>query len=173
VKYDASNATCRVYTFKEGVLAAVGHDLVLAVDRFTLELEPEGVRATFDLASIRTICARKNRADAPGVLSADDCRQIEENTRTQVLEVSRFPTATFTSTKLDRDDPEEWEVAGQLALHGVTRAVRAQVRQVAGRRVARLALNQPDWGIKPFSALLGTLRVKPGIEVEVSIPDAG
>jgi polyisoprenoid-binding protein YceI len=166
-----TGATCRIYTYKEGVLAAVGHDLLLAIERFELTVEPGAIRGTFDLSSIRTVCARKNRADAPGVLSPDECRQIEENTRQQVFDVRRFPAAVFASTSIDRDDPDEWEVAGQLQLHGVTRAIRVPVRRIGGRRVAKVALHQPDYGIKPFTALLGTLRVKPGIEVEISIPE--
>ncbi len=162
-------ASCRILTWKEGMLAAVGHDLRLEVDRFELSVDSEAIRATFDLASIRCVCARRSGVDAPGVLSAEDTRQIEENTRNLVLEVKRFPTAVFASTSVDREDPEEWEIAGQLQIHGVTRSVRAIAKAVGGRRMAKVVIHQPDFGIKPFSALLGTLRVKPSIEVEISV----
>ena len=36
--------------------------------------------------------------------------------------------------------------------------------------VAEVSLHQPDFGIKPYSAMLGTLRVKPDVTVVVSLP---
>lgn len=45
------------------------------------------------------------------------------------FDTARFPTATFVSTGIvvDRDDPSEAEVTGDLTLHGVTRPVTLQV----------------------------------------------
>jgi hypothetical protein len=36
--------------------------------------------------------------------------------------------------------------------------------------VARVRLHQPDLGIKPYSAMLGTLKIQPGVAVEISVP---
>jgi hypothetical protein len=36
--------------------------------------------------------------------------------------------------------------------------------------VVELKLHQPDFGIKPFSAALGALRVKPDVMIRVSVP---
>jgi hypothetical protein len=44
-------------------------------------------------------------------------------------------------------------------------------RSPAGDRVvARLTLNQPDYRIKAFRAMMGALRVKPEVLLEVSVP---
>jgi hypothetical protein len=36
--------------------------------------------------------------------------------------------------------------------------------------VAEIKLHQPDFGIKPFTAALGALKVKPDVVVRVSVP---
>jgi len=159
------------YSFKEGMLSAVGHDLKLAFDRFSLTVTPGRIDAEIELGSVRTVCARRARADAPGVLSENDARQIEENTRGPVLEVTRFATAQFRCSGIDRDDPDEWEVAGQLSLHGVHRPVRGTARREGAWRVARFSLSQSDYGIRPFAALLGTLRVQARVDVEIRVPE--
>src|SRR5262249_30343258 len=39
------------------------------------------------------------------------------------LDVEHFPTITFKSRKVERDGDEEWNVTGDLTIHGVTRPV--------------------------------------------------
>ena len=51
-RYDASNAKVQVFTFKDGLLSAMAHDLKLEVTRF--ELDSEGV-STFDAGSLRVV----------------------------------------------------------------------------------------------------------------------
>jgi polyisoprenoid-binding protein YceI len=119
-----------------------------------------------DAASLRVVCARQGERDAPEVLSARDHAKIEKNIREDVLASGRFPEVLFRSTAAaPRGDG--WEVTGDLSLHGVTRRVAAQVRRVEGWWVAEVTLRQPDYGIKPYSAMLGALKVQPDVKVVV------
>ncbi|MBW1758625.1 MAG: YceI family protein, partial [Deltaproteobacteria bacterium] len=59
---------------------------------------------------------------------------------------------------------------GTLQLYGKSRSIQTSVRATGGRWVAELKLHQPDFGIKPFSAALGALKVKPDVLVRVSVP---
>jgi polyisoprenoid-binding protein YceI len=43
------------------------------------------------------------------------------------LDVDKFPTITFTSTKVEADGPGKWKVTGDLTLHGVTKPVVLEV----------------------------------------------
>ena len=38
--FDQQSATCQVFTYKEGLLSAVGHDLKINVGRFTVDVDP-------------------------------------------------------------------------------------------------------------------------------------
>ena len=61
-------------------------------------------------------------------------------------------------------------IKGSLTLTGKTRPLVIEAARRDGRWVAEVSLHQPDFGIKPYSAMLGTLRVKPDVTVVVSLP---
>jgi polyisoprenoid-binding protein YceI len=160
---DASTAECLVYSYREGLLAAVGHDLCLTVSRFTVDIGPDGdaISGEFDAASLRV----------SGV-SADDARKIEKNAADDVLAARRFPTVTFRSTKVARDGAERARVEGTLTLHGATRPLAFDVATDGGNWRAELVLDVRDYGIKPYSAMFGTLRVKAEVRVVIRVPRA-
>ncbi len=169
--YDASSASCHVYTFKDGLLSKVAHDLKLKVASFTLDVadDKSNLEATFQLSSLVVECARKDGRDARGGLSDSDKRKIEKNMAADVLHTKRHAEARFVGTEITPDG-EGFRVTGDLTLHGKTRLLSAHVERQGDRFVTELALSQPDFGIKPFSAMMGTLKVKPEIRVELSVP---
>jgi hypothetical protein len=36
--------------------------------------------------------------------------------------------------------------------------------------VGEVTLHQPDYGIKPYSAMLGTLKIRPDVKVRIRLP---
>jgi polyisoprenoid-binding protein YceI len=159
-RFDAANADCTVYTFREGLLAAVGHDLTLAVTSFTIELaDDDAIHARFDAASLRVT----------GAVSDGDRRTIERHAADDVLAARRFPEIRFRSTRVVRQG-ERAQIEGELTLHGATRALRCEAHDDGARWTAEVTLDQRDYGIKPFTAMLGTLRVRADVRVRVSLP---
>ena len=158
-------------TFKEGLLSAVAHDLRLRVGRFGIAFdEATGVvDAGFDPASLSVVCARRDAADAPELLSDSDKRKIDAHVRDDVLHVRRHRQLTFVGKRVG-GDAQTMQVEGQLLMHGQQRPLRVNVEQRDGKWICEVELHQPDWGIKPFSAMLGTLRVKPTIRVQIEVP---
>jgi polyisoprenoid-binding protein YceI len=159
-RYDAATASCIVYTYREGLLAAVGHDLALTVTRFSIELdEGDAIRARFDASSLR----------APASVSAGDRRTIERHAADDVLAARRWPEIAFRSTAVTRGQGGA-HIAGELTLHGTTRPLALDARDDGAHWTVEARLDQRDFGIKPFSAMLGTLRVRPDVLVRVSLP---
>jgi len=171
-KYDASAAHCHVFTFKDGLLSKVAHDLKLEVTRFSVDVAEDHskLEASIDLASLKVVCARKDGRDDPGSLSESDQRKIEKNMAGDVLHTKRHPDARFVATTIIPEGDNAFRVTGDLSLHGQTRPVSARAERRGDRFVAELSLNQRDFGIKPFSAMMGTLKVKPEVRVELSVP---
>lgn len=169
--FDATTATCHVFTFKEGVLSAVAHDLRLRVERFAIELDEAAgsVRARFSADSLRVDCAMKAGHEDHGALSDRNKREIEGNLVSDVLHARRHPEIAFRSTTIEGEGDER-RITGTLALHGTERPLTVTARRQAGRWVAEVELRQPDFGIKPYSAMLGALKVQPGVRVRVSVP---
>jgi hypothetical protein len=169
ITWDATQAQCWVFTFKEGLLSAVAHDLKLTISSFTLTASPDAVSLRLDASSARVLCARQGAQDAPNVLSDKDRAKIERTIREEVLDSKRYPEVAFRSTRVE-PKPSGYTVEGDLSLHGVTRRISAEVTRAAGRLVAEVELHQPDYGIKPYSAMLGALKVQPKVKVVFSAP---
>jgi hypothetical protein len=168
--WNAENASCHVYTFKAGLLAAVGHDLKLAVGQFDVQLDGSQVKATFDPSTLQVVCAMKRGKERPGTLSADDKATIAQRTRDDVLASSLYPRIQFVSNSA-RQVGSTWHVEGTLELHGTTRRVSAVTSSDRGGLLCRLRLHQPDYRIKPFSALMGTLKIKADVEIELRLSE--
>jgi hypothetical protein len=169
--YDATTATCHVLTFKEGVLSAMAHDLRIRVERFTLAIDDaaRSVQARFSADALRVDCAMKAGHEDHGALSDRNKREIEGNIASEVLHARRHPEITFRSTSI-AGAGDERRIAGTLALHGTERPLSVTARRQAGRWVAEVELYQPDFGIKPYSAMLGALKIQPVVRVRVSLP---
>jgi polyisoprenoid-binding protein YceI len=163
-------SACTVFTFKEGLLSAVAHDLKLEVATHEVTIDGDSkVVATFDARSIRVVCARSGGADDASALSAGDRRKIEATIAEDVLVVRRFPEIRFVSSSVTRAG-DGFLVKGDLTLHGTTRSISFTTRTELGVRVAEVTLHQPDFGIAPYRALLGALRLRPDVRVRVEVP---
>ena len=159
-----------VFTFKEGLLSAIAHDLKIRVTAHEVAIDDErAVTATFDASSLRVVCARKDGHDSPRALSDSDKKSIERTIVDEILEAKRFPQIRFASTSVEREG-EGYRVRGDLTLRGVTRAIGFTTRVENGAKVAEVTLHQPDFGIKPYRAMLGTLKLQPDVRVRVEVP---
>lgn len=172
-RFHQDNADVLVFTFKEGLLSAVAHDLEIRVNRFSIWVDEEtnAVRATFDAASLSVVTAMKDGAEAPRALSDSDRRKIEENIVDDVLHAKRFPEIRFASTSVE-EEGTGYRVRGQLTLHGKSREVAFVTRSDGEGQVLEVTIHQPDFGIQPYSAMLGTLRIKPDVIVRAALPGA-
>jgi len=169
-RYDASNADCFVFTFKEGLMSAVAHDLKLRVGSWHMDVDADAgtLSASFDAGSLRYVTAMKDGRENRSALGID-AKKIEKNIQKDVLNVRKNPTVTFKATSLTASG-DGYSVTGDLSLNGVTRSVTGTVTRQGGRLETLVRLNQPDYRIKPYSAMLGALKIKPMVEVKISVP---
>jgi YceI-like domain len=157
--FDAAAVDCRVAVFREGLLTSFGHDVTLRVTRLSLDVtEDDEITADFDPGSLRVTTD----------ISDSDRKDIEKNA-VKVLEPEKYPKIQFRSVSVVREG-DRARVEGDLTLHGVTRLISAEAYDDGARWNATIVLDQREFGIKPFSAMLGALKVKPEVEVNISVP---
>ncbi|MEZ4326842.1 MAG: YceI family protein [Polyangiales bacterium] len=170
-KYDASSAEVLLFSFKDGLLAKVAHDLKMRVDDFSIDVADDlsSVKATFQANRISVLTAMKDGRDDYGTLSDGDKKKILGNIADDVLNSRRHPTITFESSSV-REQGSTRTVSGNLTLNGQTRSVSATIREEGANWVTDVTLQQPDFGIKPYKALGGALKVKPEVRVSVRVP---
>jgi|HubBroStandDraft_3_1064219.scaffolds.fasta_scaffold01237_8 hypothetical protein len=167
---EGPRSTCLVFIYREGAFSAMGHDLKLEVTGFTVEVgEGQAVRANARTDSLRVVGSLRGdgtvdeREPAPR-----DRQEIERTIAREILEAERFPQAAFRSTSVVAEG-DRYRIAGLLDLHGAVKDMSLTAERKGDRAVARFPLNQLDFRIKPYRAMLGALRVKPVVEVEVSV----
>jgi len=162
--WDPTNAECLVFTYKEGLLSRVAHDLKIRVTRFDITVEDGKVDASFDASSLRTVIAMKRGREHPRGLTDADRETIDERIREVVLHSVKHPKILFSAENSDTGGVP-WAARGTLTLHGKERPLTASIRTEGGDWIARIQLHQPDFGIKPFTAMLGTLKIKPNVDI--------
>jgi polyisoprenoid-binding protein YceI len=172
IKFDQSSAQCYVFTYKEGLLSGLGHDLRIAVTSFIVEIAEDAgsIRASFDAGSLHVDCAMRDGEARSGVLTAGDRKEIDEAIGRKVLETNTYKDIVMVSSSVMRED-STYKIGADLTLHGRTREISFTVRKEDGRYIADFWLHLPDFGIQPFSTLFGMIRIKPDILVDVIIPD--
>jgi polyisoprenoid-binding protein YceI len=147
-----------VKTYREGVAAKAGHDLVLEVTRWDATLDGEAVELTADARSLEV------REGVRGVkpLTDRDRDEIRKNIDEKVL---RGQPIAFRGRAVE--SAGRLAVEGELTMAGSTRALTAELAAEDGRVAGTITLRQSDWGIKPYRGLMGALKVRDDVEVVV------
>jgi YceI-like domain len=151
-------------TRREGLAASVGHDLTIEATHWSAEvtLPADGVSARVELDSLRV------REGTGGALPLTDRDRTE--IQANISSILGSGAATFTSTAVTRGDGGG-EVEGTLTLRGVSRPLRLRVDEDgAGYRVTA-TITQSAYGIKPYRAFLGALKLRDDVEVELVLSD--
>jgi hypothetical protein len=162
------DAVIHVYTFKEGLLSKLAHDLLLNLTRFEIEAQSDTVHAVMDSASLEVVGAMRE-----GVLQASvsesDKRTIQENMVQDVLRSKRFPQVRLTAS-VKRSDLAV-DLHGTLELCGVSQPMRMTLLRRGGRLSGDFEFVPSRFGIKPYRALAGTLRVQDRVRISVDAQD--
>ncbi len=168
ISFTAENATLKVLVFREGVLAAIGHDLVLRATRFSAQLSEARDRLVVrcEAASLEVESALRDGQPLPEAFDEADRRKIERSMREEVLDVRRHPEVVFES----RTRAPAGTFTGLLTLHGQAREVSGKLSERDGRLEGELSIDQPAFGIRPFTAFLGGLKVRREVVVRLSLP---
>ena len=158
------DGTLTVRTGKAGAAAKAGHNLVIEVTRWEATLELGDAAA----AASRSRPTRARCACAP---AAAACRSLGDEEKAGIAQtidddVLKGGTIAFRSSAVDAG-----ATAGCASRASSTCSARR--RPLAfdldagddGRLTGSARFKQTDWGIKPYSALFGTLKVADEVEV--------
>jgi polyisoprenoid-binding protein YceI len=157
-----------VKTYREGVAAKAGHDLVIEVTRWQATVDVATDPAGWSIELSADAGSLEVRKGLRGVkpLTDKDRGEIRKNIDEKVL---RGQPIAFRSSVVRLLDGERRLVAeGDLTMAGSTRRVSAQLDVDAeGRVTGTIPLTQSDWGIKPYRGLMGALKVRDEVEVVI------
>ncbi|TDD79542.1 YceI family protein [Actinomadura darangshiensis] len=152
-------------TGRSGLGRRAGHDLTIEATRWSAAVE---AREPLDASSVEVtveVDALEVREGAGGVkpLTDQDRAEIGKNLR-KVLDVRRYPRIRFVSTGVGEDTVE-----GDLTIMGRVKPVRVRAALDGDRVHGGVTIEQSRWGIKPYSAFFGALRLADEVEIEFDL----
>ena len=161
-RFGPGNATLSVQTRRGGAAAKAGHDLLLHVTAWegTLAIGEDGAPAAAELTADATSLRVQRGTGGMKALDDGDKANIHQTIDDEVL---KRRDIGFRSTAVDGSRLE-----GELTLGSTTRPLALELTVGDDGTVrGHATVKQSDWGMKPYSALFGTLKVLD--EVEVSL----
>ena len=161
------DGTLSVHTERTGAAAKAGHDLVLHATAWQAGLiladdaSAASLELTADAASLRV----QHGSGGIQALGDDDKAEIEQTIDKDVLKKGDI---AFRSTAARSKGDHALTFEGELSLVGRSRPLTfdlavADDGAITGEAVVR----QSEWGIKPYSALFGALKVADEVTVRI------
>jgi hypothetical protein len=159
-RFGPGNATLSVRTRRGGAAAKAGHDLLLHVTAWegTLTIGDDGAPAAAELTADATSLRVREGTGGMKALDDADRANIHQTIDDEVLERRDI---AYRSIAVDGS-----RVEGELTLAGKTRQLALElVVGEDGTVRGSATITQSDWGMKPYSALFGTLKVLDEVEI--------
>lgn len=159
----------RVFTFKEGLLSRVAHDLEISVQRASLTRDENRVRVECDAGSLSVVGVVVDGRTDPHGLSQGQYREIEDTVRTKILHVARHPRVVFEGALTQGE--VDLRLDGTLTLVGRSLPLSLTGRRADGRVTGDVELAPSRWGIEPYRALLGAIKLRDRVRVRFDVAD--
>jgi polyisoprenoid-binding protein YceI len=166
-RFGPDNTSVQVRTYREGVAAKAGHDLIIDVTRWNATVEVAGEAGwTIELEADPGSLEVREGLRGVKPLTDKDRAEIRKNIDAKVLgsHPIRFRSS---AVRLDEADGR-LTVEGELTMAGSTRPLTAQLTVEEGGAISgTIRLAQSDWGIRPYRGLMGALKVRDQVEVVI------
>jgi polyisoprenoid-binding protein YceI len=158
------NATLAVRTARAGAAAKAGHDLLIHVTAWEATLvvaddpDASSMELTADAASLRV----QEGTGGIQALGDEDIASIHQTIDEEVLGRQEI---SFRSTGVEADG-DRLRACGDLTIVGNTQPIEFDLVSGDGGQLSGSAVvTQTAFGMKPYSALFGALKVKDEVEV--------
>jgi polyisoprenoid-binding protein YceI len=165
---DASDGQLLVHTGVVGRAAKMGHRLTIAMRRWQATVkwsdgEPAAAQLKVDVDSLEVLHGEGGLTP----LSGPEKILVRSNALRQ-LGAGRFPRICFNADTIDQSR-DGYRLAGTLQIRGKTRArviaLRAEDLGDVWRLSSQAVVRQSEFGVKPYSLLMGSLKVADDVTV--------
>lgn len=167
-KLDASDGRLLVKTGVAGRAARMGHRLTIAMNTWQAAVrwagdEPVDVDLTVEVASLEVVAGEGGVKGLSGPEKA-----LARSNALEVLDADRFPQIRFRSDDVAKTD-SGYRMTGMLEIHGTSRerVIGLRVDDVGDRwrMSCEAEVRQSEFGLKPYSMLLGSMKVTDAVTV--------
>jgi polyisoprenoid-binding protein YceI len=165
---DGADGELMIRTGVAGRAAQLGHRLTIAMRgwRATVQWsddEPVSAELTVDVDSLEVV-----RGDGGLTPLSGPEKILVRGNALRSLNARRFPRISFAAKTIEKTD-DGYRLTGTLTIHGKARTqvvdVRADDLGDSWRMSSETAIRQSDFGVRPYSQLLGSLKVADDVTV--------
>ncbi|MCQ4082310.1 YceI family protein [Streptomyces sp. RB6PN25] len=170
----SSIGSLRVKTSRAGLGRKAGHDLTIEAthwsgDATVVLSDPAkcSVTVTVETASLEV------REGTGGLKPLTDGDRAEIKRTLQgkaLLDTAEHPSITFRSTRIT-GTLQSFDITGDLTIKGRTHPVTVHGQAGDGRLRGAATILQSTWGIKPYTAFLGALRLADEVRIEFDVAE--
>ena len=158
-------ARLTIRTVKGGAASKAGHNLVIEVQTWgaTAQIAPDPAHSVLELTADSRSFKVLEGTGGVKPLSESDKAGIVQTVNDKVLKGAPI---TFRSTAVRPDGDDRFHVTGDLELANGVSLIAFDLRIGDDGRVSGAAtIRQTEWGIKPYTALFGALKVADEVDV--------
>lgn len=167
-----ADGTLTLHTSVEGRAAKMGHALTVELADWSASTTlDEGVPTTVTLrAGLDSLAVVRGEGGVKALSDKD--KQTIRSHALESLKAGSHPDVTFTSSQVTAAG-NGYDLNGELTVAGVSRpaTVHVAVAETEGRLAVRavVPVMQTDHGVRPYSAMMGGLKVVDRVEIRLSV----
>ena len=179
---DPSRSEVIVQLFKTGIGSALAHDHVVRATKYSGQVsvdpaEPTAARISVEVDATALVAdepALRQKYHLPLGLSEDSRQEIQQTLESEgQLDVERYPTIRFRSTRMSAERDRAYAVSGDLELRGVTQTILLSLQAELHNGVLRVKGSsrflQSSFGYQPYSAFWGAVQNQDEVVLQVDI----
>lgn len=158
------NGRLTVKTYRHGLAKKVGHDLIIDVGEWSANVDVGEDPSQTSITASAQVASLNPLEGIGGVkpLSDGDKSDIRKNITSKIL---TSPEISFRSSSV-KVAGNSATVSGDLTIMGRSQPVDIQLSESGGKIRGNFSVVQSNYGIKPFTAMMGALKVSDRVEVE-------
>ncbi|AFM15637.1 hypothetical protein Mycch_0822 [Mycolicibacterium chubuense NBB4] len=173
---DSSNGQLLVTTGVTGPAAKMGHRLTIEMTRWQASVqwnggEPTSMELTTDVDSLEVL---RGEGGVKGLSGPE--KVLARSNAVNCLDAKRFPQIRFRADDIGKVDGG-YRLSGTLEIHGTTRdrVVDLHTEDLGGtwRMSCEARVRQSEFGVKPYSMMMGAMKVVDEVTVSFTAEHAG
>lgn len=159
----ARQSTITIHVHKSGLFSVAGHNHTVVAPVSKASIDPQGMTAEI------VVVAKELKVTDTDVSDKDRAQIQAEMLGPKVLNAEKFPQIRFKSLEIKPAGAGHLRVTGMLDLHGVSKQITLEITGGGDHYQGKTKLKQSDFGIEPFSAGGGTVKVKDELDLDFDI----
>jgi polyisoprenoid-binding protein YceI len=160
-----------VKTARTGLGSKAGHDLTIEVTRWHGNVvvdaaNPAGSSVTVE-AEVDSFEVRQGTGGIKPLTDGDRA-DIKETFSGKILRARQHPTITFRSSQVS-GTADAFRIDGDLTIVGVIQPITVAGQMTGGRVTGSAVITQSRFGIRPYTAFLGALKLRDEVDVQFDV----